>query len=141
MNQALRLLVVEDREEDVVLLLRALSRGGYDVVYEVVDTPAAMRAMLERQDWDVITSDYSMPRFSAPAALALVKELCPDVPFIIVSSEVDLNLAILLIKVGAQDYIQKLELARLVPAIKHALREANLRRERERAEAALQVSE
>lgn len=141
MNQALRLLVVEDREEDVVLLLRALSRGGYEVIYEVVDTPAAMRAMLERQDWDVITSDYSMPRFSAPAALALAKELCPHVPFIIVSDEMNLDLAVSLIKGGAQDYIQTQHLARLVPAIKHALREVNVCRERERAEVALQVSE
>lgn len=141
MNQALRLLVVEDRAEDAALLLRELSGGGYEVASEVVDTPDAMRAMLERQDWDVITSDQAMPRFSAPAALALAKELRPDVPFIIVSGEIDLDLAVSLIKGGAQDYIQKQELARLVPAIERALREVNIRREHQRAEASLRVSE
>ncbi len=141
MNQALRLLIVEDREEDAVLLLRALSSGGYEVTYEVVETPVAMRAMLERQDWEVITSDHSMPRFSAPAALALAKELCPDVPFIIVSGEIDLGLAVSLIKGGAQDYIQKQQLTRLAPAIEHALREVKVRREYQRAETALRISE
>jgi PAS domain-containing protein len=67
MNQPLRVLMVEDSKDDATLLLRALRRGGYEVVYEVVDTPAAMRAALERQDWDAITSDHAMPHFSAPA--------------------------------------------------------------------------
>ncbi len=79
MNQPLRVLIVEDSEADVVLLLHALRRGGYEAAYDVVETPAAMRAALARQDWDVITSDHAMPHFSAPAALALAKEVCPDV--------------------------------------------------------------
>jgi PAS domain S-box-containing protein len=141
MNQPLRVLIVEDSEADVVLLLHALRRGGYEAAYDVVETPAAMRAALARQDWDVITSDHAMPHFSAPAALALAKEVCPDVPFIIVSGEIDLNLAVSLMREGAQDYIQKGELARLVPAIARELRDVEGRRARQRVEAALREHE
>jgi DNA-binding NtrC family response regulator len=123
MSQSLRVLIVEDNNLDASLLLRALRRGGYEPVYEVVDTAAAMRAGLERQDWDAITSDHAMPHFSALAALALAKELRPNVPFIIVSGEIDLNLAASLMKAGASDYIQKTDLAGLVPAIERELRE------------------
>jgi DNA-binding NtrC family response regulator len=125
MNHPLRLLIVENSEDDVDLLLRALRRGGYEVACEVVETPAAMRAALERQEWDVITSDHAMPHFSAPAALALAKALRPDVPFIIVSGEPDLNLAVSLMEGGAQDYIQKRDLACLVPAIARELRKGS----------------
>jgi len=89
----------------------------------------------------VITSDHAMPRFSAPAALALARELRPDLPFIIVSGEIDLKLAVSLMKEGAQDYIQKLELPRLIPTVERALREAQIRRERQQAKDALEVSE
>src|SRR5688572_24961000 len=141
MNQPLRLLMVEDSEDDATLLLLALRQGGYEVAYSVVDTPSAMRAALESQDWDLITSDHSMPYFSAPAALALAKELRPDLPFIIVSGEIDLNLSVSLMKEGAHDYIQKRELPRLVPAIERVLREVQVRRERQQAKDALEISE
>src|SRR5688572_28378532 len=109
MNQPLRLLIVEDSEDDATLLLLGLRHAGFEVAHSVVDNPSAMRAALERQDWDLITSDHTMPNFSAPAALALAKELRPDLPFIIVSGEIDLNLAVSLMKQGANDYIQKQE--------------------------------
>jgi len=137
----LRILVVEDSEQDTTLLVGELQRGGYDVVYERVDTAAAMRAALESQSWDLVTSDHAMPQFSAPAALTLLKQLQPNVPFIIVSGEIDSNLAVSLMKAGAQDYIQKQELARLAPAVERELREAEARRERQRAEPALRESE
>jgi DNA-binding NtrC family response regulator len=135
MDRPLRLLMVENTDDDAELLLRALRRGGYEVACEVVETPAAMRAALERQEWDVITSDHAMPHFGAPAALALAKALRPGVPFIVVSGELDLNLAVSLLQGGAQDYIQKQELARLGPAIARELREVEIRRARPRAEA------
>ena len=141
MNQSLRVLIVDDSDDDAILLQHTLRRGGYEVTCEVVDTPAAMRSLLENQTWDVITSDHAMPNFSAPAALALAKEIRPDIPFIIVSGEIDLNLAVSLMKGGAQDYIQKRELARLVPAVERELREVESRRERQRADAALIESE
>jgi len=141
MNPSLRILIVEDSEYDVDLLQRTLQRGGYEIASTVVDTPEAMRAALAQQDWDVITSDHAMPCFSAPAALVLAKDICPEVPFIIVSGEINLNLAVSLMRGGAQDYIPKGELARLVPAIARELRDVEARRARQQVEEALHVSE
>src|ERR1700733_2081982 len=101
MARSLRLLIVDDSPADAMLLLEALRSAGYQTEYEVVDTERAMRAALENQAWDLITSDHSMPTFSAPAALAVSLELRPDVPLIIVSGEIDLNLAVSLIRAGA----------------------------------------
>jgi PAS domain S-box-containing protein len=130
MIRPLRQLIVEDSDADLKLLLSAVRSGGYEPTYEVVYTATAMRAALEHSEWDVITSDHSMPRFSASAALELAKEVCPGVPFIIVSGQIDLGVGISLIKAGARDYIQKSELVRLGPAIDQVLRETQLRRER-----------
>lgn len=141
MNRPLHVLIVEDSQDDVDLLLVVMRDSGYDVAYEVVDTRAAMRAALERQDWDLITSDHLMPSFNAPTALALAKELRPEVPFIIVSGEIDLQSAVELMKEGARDYIQKTELARLAPAIARELEQRRLASERRRAQEALEVSE
>ena len=134
MTQPLSVLIVEDSADDVDLLQLTLRRSGYHVLSETVDTPKAMRAALERQTWDLITSDHGMPNFSAPTALAIAKELRPDVPFIIVSGDIDLNLAVSLIKKGAQDYVQKGQLIRLGPIIERELRDAKLNHERKLAE-------
>jgi diguanylate cyclase (GGDEF)-like protein/PAS domain S-box-containing protein len=141
MNQPLSLLIVEDAKDDVDLLLNVVRDGGYDVAFEVVDAPAAMRAALKRQDWDVIASDHSMPHFSAPAALALAKKIRPEVPFIVVSGKIDLDSAVSLMKEGAQDYVQKHELARMAPAIARELRQRTTARERQRVKEALETSE
>ena len=126
MKQPLRLLIVEDSTDDAGLLLDSLRSQGYQAVPAVVDTPVNMRAALEEQEWDLIICDQSIPGFAAPAALAIAKELRPEVPFIIVSGEIDLELAVALIKLGAQDYVQKNELIRLGPMIKRELRDARL---------------
>ncbi|MFA6411899.1 MAG: PAS domain S-box protein [Syntrophales bacterium] len=141
MIKPLRVLMVEDSEDDTILLLHALRREGYEVIYEVVDTPSAMRAALERQNWDVITSDHAMPHFSAPEALALAKELQSSLPFIILSGEIDLNLAVSLMKGGAHDYIQKRELPLIVPAIERGLKEAESIIKRKQVEQELRESE
>lgn len=141
MPHPLRLLIVDDSPDDAELLLRTLRRGGYEISCEIVDSAAGMRAALERADWDVITSDHAMPGFSAPAALALARQIRPNSAFIVVSGEIDLNLAVSLVKEGAQDYVQKRELDRAVPAIQAALRETEMRREREREKETLKISE
>jgi DNA-binding NtrC family response regulator len=139
-DRPLRVLIVEDHKSDVVLLLAVLRFGGFDVTYEVVATQAAMRAALHHR-WDLITSDHAMPQFSGPAALALALELSPDVPFIIVSGEIDINLAVSLIQGGAQDYVQKTELIRLVPVIERVLLERAVRNDKLLVEQALIASE
>jgi PAS domain S-box-containing protein len=141
MGQFLRLLIVDDSKDDADLTLRAVRAGGYELEHEVVDTKAAMRAALELYDWDLIISDHAMPAFSAPAVLALANELRPGLPLIIVSGEIDLNLAVSLIKAGAQDFVQKAELARLVPVIDRVLRETKLRLDQQKIEKALGISE
>ena len=127
MGQALRVLIVEDNERDAVLLIRELRRGGYDLTFERVETPEAMLAALERQAWDLIVSDYSMPRFGAPAALKIVRNKGLDLPFIIVSGTVGEDVAVESMRAGACDFMPKGEFLRLLPAIERELREAALR--------------
>ena len=134
MSRLLRVLIVEDSENDAALLLREIRRGQCDVVSERVETAAAMRAALAKQSWDIVISDYSMPHFSAPAALKVVQESGVDLPFIIVSGAIGEDSAVAAMKVGAHDYLMKGNLARLVPAIEREFREAEVRRERQRIE-------
>jgi PAS domain S-box-containing protein len=142
MNSTLNILIVEDSEDDVFFLKHTLRKAGYEIQCEVVDSPEKMKSALQKeQNWDVITSDHSMPQFSAPEALAIAKQMCPDVPFIIISGEIDLNLAVSLMKGGAQDYIQKHEIARVVPAIERELFESEVQRDRQRVGNALVESD
>ena len=141
MATQLQLLMAEDSEDDAELLLLALRGGGYEVVSERVETAADLRAALARQSWDIITSDNAMPRLNATDAVKIARGLCPETPFIIVSGDIDLGLAIALMKSGAVDYIQKNELPRIVPVIGRVLEEVKIRRERQRASDASAASE
>jgi PAS domain S-box-containing protein len=130
----LRVLIVEDSEDDVLLLLRELKRGGYEVRHERVDTAEAMEKALSKGRWDVVISDYYMPGFRAPEALALLRGQDFDTPFVIVSGKVGEELAVEAMKAGAYDYIMKDNMTRLCAAVERGLREAELRRERKKAE-------
>jgi two-component system cell cycle sensor histidine kinase/response regulator CckA len=141
MGIPLRVLVVEDSEDDTILVLRVLRQGGYDPVFERVDTAEAMNAALDQHEWDVVLSDYALPGFSMPAALGIVKEKELDIPFIVVSGAIGEESAVELMRAGAHDYVMKDRLARLAPAVERELREAEMRRERRRIEAALRQSE
>ena len=140
-NKALRALIADDSENDVLLLLRVLRKAGYEPVYERVWTAPAMKAALQRQAWDIVISDYEMPNFGGFEALQLLKESGHDLPFILVSAVVSEETAVAAMKAGAHDYIMKRNLARLVPAIERELREAQTRVARKAAEAALRQSE
>ncbi len=138
MSISLRVLVVEDSEDDILLLKRQLQRGGYDLTLERVETAIQMSAALDRQRWDVIISDYNLPQFSGLAALELMQARGIDLPFIIVSGVIGEEVAVQAMKAGAHDYVMKDDLARLVPAIERELREVEVRRERKQAEAEIQ---
>src|SRR2546428_11177281 len=141
MGVPLRLLLVEDSENDALLLVRDLTRAGFELVVERVETAHAMQAALDRQPWDIVLGDYSMPQFGGAGALGLLGGRGADVPFIIVSGTIGEERAGAAMKAGASDYVPKDKLKRLVPVIERELREAAGRRERRRAEAALREAE
>jgi sigma-B regulation protein RsbU (phosphoserine phosphatase) len=141
MSTPLHVLIVEDSEDDAVLIVRELQRGGYDPTFERVETPEGMSAALAQQGWDIIIADYSMPHFSGLAALTLLQESGFDLPSIIVSGAIGEETAVAVMKAGAHDCVMKDNLVRLPPAVQRALREAEVHRERRRAEEALQESE
>jgi len=88
MSIPLRVLLIEDSDDDAALVLRSLRRGGYDLTYARVETAEAMRDALTHHTWDLVVSDYSMPQFSGPAALQLLQAVGMDLPFIIVSGTI-----------------------------------------------------
>ena len=123
MPQPLRVLLLEDSEIDAILLLRTLAKGGYDVTSERTDTADGLRALLT-QSWDIILSDHNMKGFDSLSALSIVKETGIDVPFIIISGAIGEEVAVEAMKAGANDYLMKDRLTRLVPAIERELKEA-----------------
>ncbi|PYP56387.1 MAG: hybrid sensor histidine kinase/response regulator [Gemmatimonadetes bacterium] len=127
MGKPLRVLMVEDSEDDARLVLRELRTAGYDLTHERVDTAAALEAALDRHPWDLVIGDYSMPHFSGTAALAMLRERGLDVPYICVSGTITEELAVAAMKAGAHDYVTKGQLKRLLPAIERELREAKAR--------------
>jgi two-component system cell cycle sensor histidine kinase/response regulator CckA len=148
MSAPLRVLMVEDSASDAKLVLQELGCMGRTIEHERVQTARTMRDALDRQAWDVVLSDWSMPSFSASAALDILKDKQLDVPFIIVSGTIGEETAVQAMRGGAQDYVLKDKLQRLTPAIERELREHEERvagREaaagRLRAEHALRLSE
>lgn len=138
MIRLLHVLFVEDSENDLKLLVEELRQKGYEAVYERVQTPAELTAALNRHAWDVVLSDYALPQFSGPDALKLLREKGLDVPFIVISGTYGEAAAVDMMKAGANDYIVKNNLSRLVPAIERELEVAQTRRARVRAEDTVQ---
>lgn len=137
MDRNLRVLLVEDTEDDAVLLTRELRRSGFNPDITRVETAAQLNRALENRDWNVIISDHNMPGFSSEGVLRAVQESGLDVPVIIVSGTIGEAVAVSAMKTGASDYVMKDNLARLGPAIERELREAEVRREHRRAEATI----
>ena len=136
-----RLLLIEDSEDDAVLVVDRLRRAGLRVAYERVETAAAMSAALAGRPPDIVISDNGMPAFDAEAALRLLRDTGLDVPFIVVSGQIGEESATALMRAGAHDFVLKDKLARLGPAVQRELREARDREDRRRAQAALRDSE
>ena len=137
----LRVLIVEDSIFDTLLLVDVLEEGGYVVFHERVDTPTAMRQALDYAQWDIVISDFLMPDFDGMAALKLAKAFDPDLPFIVVSGGVGEEVAVGAMRAGAQDYLIKGSLARLVPAVARELQDSVARRAKVQAESALVQTE
>jgi PAS domain S-box-containing protein len=141
MGRSLRVLIIEDYEDDALLLVRELQRGGYEVEFERVETAEAMQSALAQKTWDLILTDYILPGFNALQALEVLKASGLDVPFILVSGTIGEDTAVAALKAGANDFLIKGNFARLVPAIERELQEAKTRREHKRAQEALKSSE
>jgi len=141
MGTPLKVLIVEDSNDDAVLLVRELRRAGYDPTFEQVDDAEGMKAALAKEAWDVITCDFSMHPFDGMAALELLRESGLDTPLIIVSGTIGEDTAVAALHAGAADFLVKGNLLRLRPAIERAMREAATRVARREAEAALSASE
>lgn len=137
----LSILLVEDSPDDADLLLLQLAERGLDARWRRVDTEDDMRQALAEQAWDVVISDFNLPRFSAEAALAVLLQSGSDLPFIVVSGFIGEESTVHLMKAGAHDVVMKDNLARLLPAIERELREAEIRRAHRAAEDALHLSE
>ncbi len=140
-GQHLWILCVDDCEDDVILIMDALKRGGYEPSCEQVDNEAALIAALKKRQWNVVISDYTMPRFDGRKALDIVVAHDPDMPFILVSGAIGEEVAVESMKAGAHDYVMKHALARLVPAVRGQIANAEARRARRLAEANLRSSE
>lgn len=148
MGNTLRILVVEDSEDDTFLVLRQITKGGYEVNYDRVETAPKMKSALEEKTWDIVLSDYAMPHFNGLEALEILKKTGIDIPFIIISGTIGEDVAVGAMKAGAHDYIMKNNLQRLLPTVERELRESRnraeqrlLEQEKKQAEDALRESE
>ena len=119
----IRILIIEDSEDDVMLVLRELRRGGFEADFLQVETAEAMVNALNDEKWDIVLSDYTLPAFSAPDALKVLRESSINIPFIVISGHVGEEIAVQLMQYGSNDYINKNNLTRLCPAIQRELKE------------------
>ena len=129
MAEPLRVLIVEDSEDDTLLIVRELNKGGLKPEHRRVDSPAALQAALDEAHWDIVITDHNLPEFGSEAAIQQVKQTGRDLPIIIVSGSIGEEVAVAAMKSGAHDYIMKGNLSRLVPAVERELREAQNRQE------------
>ncbi|MFN6537505.1 MAG: putative bifunctional diguanylate cyclase/phosphodiesterase [Nostoc sp. EkiNYC01] len=139
MSETLNVLIVEDCETDAMLVLGELRRGGFNLIWQRVQTAEQLRQALDSDSWDVMISDYRLPGFNAPAALEIAKQSHKDIPFILVSGTIGEVLAVEMMKAGAHDYVMKDNLNRLPEAVRRELRDAQVRAERKQAQKLLQT--
>jgi PAS domain S-box-containing protein len=141
MNTYLNILMVEDSEDDALLIIEDLSRGCIIANCERVQTEQAMSEALDRQAWDIIIADYSLPHFSGMKALELAQRKDPDIPLILISGVLREEDAVEALRAGARDFVSKDNLSRLCSAVQREVTEAEGRRERRRAEEERRISD
>src|SRR4029077_1813273 len=130
MTEPLRILLAEDSDSDAALLERELRREGLDFRIHRVQTESDFRRALDQLQPHLVISDFSMPQFNGRTALAITRESQAHIPFIFISGTIGENVAVDMMKSGSDDYVMKNNLARLLPALKRELREAEVRRGR-----------
>src|ERR1035437_440769 len=140
MSQPLYVLIIEDSASDAELMLRHLTKAGFEVTHERVESAEVLLEALGQRAWDVLLCDFTLPGFDARGALSILKATGHDIPFIVVSGSIGDETAIELMRTGAQDYLMKDNLARLAPAIERELAEVRHRRARRSAEERLRLS-
>jgi PAS domain S-box-containing protein len=134
MKPILRILLIEDSENDAVLVLHQMKKSSYDIEHERVETAEGMRTALKEKPWDLILSDYQMPHFNGLEALNILKDSGMDIPLIVISGAIGEDVAVETMRNGAQDYIMKNNLQRLLPAVERELRESKIRTEQKKLE-------
>jgi PAS domain S-box-containing protein len=139
-KEKLKVLIVEDNEDDLALVLRELNKGKYEIEYESTDNAAGYKSAIEKK-WDIIISDYSLPNFNGFEALKICNKKGIDTPFIIVSGTVGEDIAVDMMKAGAKDYIMKKNLKFLLPAVEREVQDAKIRIEKKQTEIELVESE
>src|SRR5271154_5021566 len=137
MRTSIRLLIIEDSEDDAAILLLLLRQAGYEIGSSCVDSASGLARALNL-NWDIILADHTMPQFSGTDALKMTRARESDVPFIFVSGTIGEDVATDAMRAGAQDYVMKTNMKRLVPAIERELRDAEVRKERKRLERSVQ---
>lgn len=137
----IRILFIEDSEDDVFMMVREIRKSGYDPIYKRVQTADDVLEKIKTEHWDIIISDYSLPGFNGLAALELVKMQKLEIPFFLVSGAIGEEIAVKAMKSGAADYIMKDSLSRLVPAMEREVKEFQAKKSRKFVEASLRESE
>jgi PAS domain S-box-containing protein len=140
-DKSLRVLIIEDSENDTLLIIRNLKKGGYNPLHERVETAAAMKKALKEKQWDIILCDYSLSKFNAPSAIAILKETNIDIPLIVITGAIGEETAAECMRLGAQDFIMKGNMSRLCPAIARELEDAEIRNKEKQAEEKLRHEE
>lgn len=124
MNQTLNVLLVEDSEDDAWMILREFEKHGLRVNSERVQSSTTLSEALERQAWDIVISDYRMPRFSGMTALAIVRTRHPELPFILLSGVIEERVANVALMTGASAFKAKGDIAELIPVVKRELKKS-----------------
>jgi signal transduction histidine kinase/CheY-like chemotaxis protein len=135
----IRVLIVEDSDDDTVLIVHELKHSGFDVIFERVDSYKTMKDALEKQEWDIVLCDYTMPKFDGLSAMKLLQDERHELPCILVSGTIGEDIAVDAMKAGANDYIMKDNLSRLTTSVKRELKEYKERQEFKRMDEAIQT--
>ncbi|MDI6743417.1 MAG: HD domain-containing phosphohydrolase [Smithella sp.] len=126
MDQSVKILMVDDSEDDVLLIARTLSKAGLNLLSEWASNSATMKKALRNNQWDIVICDYDMPDFDVSSAVSLLKESGQNIPLIVVSGNSQADVALACMSSGARDYVSKDDLTRLCPAIKRELATAKI---------------